>query len=208
MIYQPIVITGPTSEPVTTDEVRQHLRIDQLGDGVENAAQEAEIERFIAAARVYFEKTTARTLHEQTLEWVTDHWFGDFIALPRATPLIAISSLKWKDTAGTETTISASDYIADTDSTPGRLVRAYGISWPSTTLYPSNPIRIRYRAGVATASPVTDIGDEFKLPIMMLVAGMWEQRESEVVTDMKTLESIALRWGIEKMMAELTVHAS
>lgn len=207
MIYQPLVITGPTSEPVSTEEVRQHLRIDTLADGVEDQAQEDEITRFIKAARLYYEKSTGRTIHEQTLEWVVGHWFGDYVILPRATPLIAISSLKWKDTAGAETTVSASDYIADTDSAPGRLVRGYGISWPSTTLYPSNPIRIRYRAGIATTSPIADADDADKIPILMLIAGMWEQRESEVVTDMKTLESIALRWGIEKMIAERTVHA-
>lgn len=206
MLFQPLIITAPTEEPVSTAEVRQHLRIDTLDDGVEDAAQESELDRMITAARVYAERQTGRTIHEQTLEWVTDRWFGDYIYLPRATPLIAISSLKWKASDGTETTVSASDYIADTDSTPGRLVRAYGVSWPSSTLYPSNPIRIRYRAGIATTSPITAAGGEYKLPILMLIAGMWENRESETVTDMKTIEAIALRWGVEKMLTELQVQ--
>lgn len=206
MIYRPIVITSPTSEPITTAEARQHLRIDTLDDGAENEAQENELTRFIKAARYYLEQSTGRTFHEQTLEWVMDRWPQDYVDLPRATPLIAISSLKWKDTAGTETTVDPSNYIADTDSTPGRLVRAYGVSWPSTTLFPSNPIRIRYRAGLATTSPVSEIGDEVKTAMLLLVAGMWENRETETVTDMKTLESIALRWGIEKYVTELMVH--
>jgi uncharacterized phiE125 gp8 family phage protein len=206
MIYRPIIISGPTSEPVSTEEARLHLRIDELADPTEDALQEAELSRMISAARFYLEQSTGRTFHEQTLEWVMDYWPGDYVALPRATPLLAISSLKWKDTAGNETTVDPSQYIADTDSTPGRLVRAYGISWPSTTLFPSNPIRIRYRCGVETASPVADVGAEIKMPLLLLLAGMWENRESEVVTDMKTLESLALRWGIEKYVTELMVH--
>ena len=206
MIYRPIVITGPTTEPISTAEARQHLRLDELSDGEENTAQESELGRMISAARYFLEQSTGRTFHEQTLEWVTDHWPRDYFVLPRATPLISITSLKWKGTSGTETTVSASDYIADTDSTPGRLVRAYGVSWPSTTLFPSNPIRIRYRAGVATSSPVEEVGSEVKLPMLLLLAGMWENRESETVTDMKTIESLALRWGVEKWITELMVH--
>jgi uncharacterized phiE125 gp8 family phage protein len=206
MIYRPIVITAPTTEPVSTEEARQHLRIDQLDDPTQDALQEAELGRMISAARFYLEQSTGRTFHEQTLEWVMDRWPVDYVDLPRATPLLAVSSLKWKDTAGTETTVDPSFYIADTDSTPGRLVRAYGVSWPSTTLFPSNPIRIRYRAGIATASPVVDVGAEIKMPMLLMLAGMWENRETETVTDMKTIESLALRWGIEKYVIELMVH--
>lgn len=206
MIYQPKVIVGPTQEPVSTEEVRQHLRIDELSDGTENTAQEAELTRFIKAARFYLEKTCSLTIHEQTLELPTHRWPDPYLVLPRATPLIAISSMKWKDSAGTETTITASDYITDSDSTPGRIVRAYGISWPSTVLYPSYPIRIRYRAGLETLSPIQEADAKYKLPILMMVAGMWENRESEVVTDMKTIEAITLRWGIEKYISDLMVH--
>jgi hypothetical protein len=36
----------------------------------------------------------------------------------------------------------------------GRIVLPYGESWPSGTLYPSNPITIRYVAGWTTAELV------------------------------------------------------
>ncbi len=206
MTLAPKVITAPVKEPVSVAEALQHLRVDELTNPTENAAQEAEIGRMIAAARFYLEQSTGRTIHETTLEITLDKFPLCPVRLPRATPLIAISSMKWKDTAGTETTITASDYIADTDSDPGQLVRAYGISWPSTTLFPSNPIRIRYRAGIPTTSPETECGAEIKLPMMLMVAGMWENRETETVTDMKTIESIVLRWGIEKYITELMIH--
>lgn len=207
MMWDPKIITEPTSEPCSVAEVKQHLRIDDLADATENTAQNSEISRFIATARKLIEKTTGRTIHQTTLEIALDRWPAcEFIALPRATPLVSITSLKYLATDATETTVSASTYIADTYPTPGRLTLAYGESWPSTTLYPASPIRVRYVAGIATTSPITDPDSRIKQAAFLLVAGMWENRESEVVTDMKTLESAILSWGVNKLLMDLMVH--
>lgn len=207
MIYAPLVITAPVKEPVSIAEVRQHIRVDAPADSGENTKQENEITLMIRAARHFVEKTTGRTIHQQTLEWVLDVWPSDnFIALRRATPLVSITSLKYKDKDGVESTVATTEYIADTDSTPGRLVLAYGKSWPSATLYPVHPIRARYVAGIATTSPVTEAGDEFKIPMLLLIGGLWENRESEVITDRARIEAIALQWSINKFITDLTVH--
>ena len=206
MMFRPNVITGPTKEPVSTEEVRVHLNIDELDDLKANDQQEDKLTSFIKAARFYMEATCGRTIHEQTLELVLHRWPAEReIILPRATPLIDITSLAYKDSTEASSTVAASEYIADVDQTPGRLVLGYGKSWPSATLSPASPIKVRYRAGIATSSPVAECGDEIKTPILLLVGGMWENRESEVMTDMKAIEAMAMRYGINKMLTELLV---
>jgi uncharacterized phiE125 gp8 family phage protein len=208
MVTAPKVISGPIVEPVSFDEVYQHVKIDPLDDGTEESLQIAEVERMIRASRWYLEQSTGRTIHEQTLEIAMDSWPSSPIFLPRATPLIEISGVRYYDTSGVPATVDPSDYIADTFTVPGRLVKAHGASWPTASLYPSNPIRVTYRAGIETVSPVTgaDAGGEWKLPILILVAGMWAIRESEVVTDLKTIEAVSLRWHLDKFVSEMMVH--
>lgn len=207
MMHEPKLIAAPTSEPISAALARQHLRVDALDDGVESAAQDEEIERYIKSARRLIEKTCGLTVHQTTWEIALDRWpDSDYIALPRATPLISVTSLKYLGTTGLETTVSSSLYLADAYPTPGRLALAFGQSWPSAALYPASPIRVRYLAGIVTASPVSDADALIRQAMFLLVGGMWENRESEVVTDLKFSEAIIMAWGVNKILAELTVH--
>ena len=43
--------------------------------------------------------------------------------------------------------MDAGDYIVDIQSEPGQIVLAYNESWPTGTLYPSNPITIEFICG-------------------------------------------------------------
>jgi uncharacterized phiE125 gp8 family phage protein len=196
-LVSPLVITGPTTEPISLAEVKSQLRID-------GSTEDTLLNLYIAAAREYCENRTGRTFHQQTLEWVLDAFpSGSSITLPRATPLIAISSVKYKDSDGTETTWSSAEYIADTDSVPGGLVLGYNESWPSFTPYPVSPIRIRYTAGIATTSPVTEASDLIKTPHLLLVGGLYENRESEITE--AGLTRISLEYGVEAFLSQLEV---
>lgn len=189
----PTIITAPAKEAISLTELKAQLRLDPSGTAEDDA-----LGIFRAAARQWFEWRTGRTVHQTTLEFTLDNWPAeDYIILPRATPLIAVSNVKYKDSNGTETTWSSAEYIADTDGIPGRVVLGYNYSWPSFTSYPSNPIRVRYTAGIVTTSPVTEADAVIKLPILMLAAGLYENRESEVISDRAKIEAIALRYGVE-----------
>lgn len=162
-------------------ESKLALRIDDPTDPMELNKVHDLLAIYIEAARGMFEKRTGRTIHDTTLEVMLDAWPAErFIVLPRATPLIAIVSAKTKDSAAAETTWLATEYIADTDAMPGRLVLGYNMSWPSFTTYPVSPIRIRYRAGIATASPTPEAAGTIKTACLLLVGGMWENREAEM----------------------------
>ena len=199
----PTTITGPVTEPIGLEEAQAALHIESTTDNNTLLAL------YIGAARRYFEWRTSRTLHQTTYEYVLDSFPANnqAIRLPRATPLISITaaSFTYKNSAGVSTQVTAADYIADTDSLPGRVVLAYGKSWPSFTAYPVSAVRIRYVAGIATASPVTEADADIKLPLLLLVGGMWENRESFVISD-GVLSKVSVDYGVEAFLGKLTVE--
>lgn len=200
----PIVITGPSVEPITLAEALAHCNIDTVDDGIS-----AQIENvWIPAARDFVEWRTGITVHEKTLELVLDEFDCDVIELPGATPLIEIVTIKYRDSAGTETTMSASEYAVSEGSQRrlGRVSPAYGMSWPSFTAYPMDAVKIRYRAGIAITSPLTEASATIKQACGLLVAGMFENRESEIITDRAAVQAISMSYGVEAMLARLRVE--
>jgi len=158
------VVTPPASEPVSIAEACGALRID--GDELN-----FEVERLISSARRAIENEMAHALLEQTLELVLDDFpvCGYAIVLPRATPLQSIVIVTYRDSDGTTHTMPEADYIADTDSQPGRLVLAYDASWPSFTPYPTGAVRIQYICGAPLTSPVEPFPANLKQAILLLV---------------------------------------
>lgn len=196
-----IEITGPSSEPIVLADVMTHANIT-----ITSAAQTAAINTvFIPAARQYLEDRTGRTFHQKTLEWLVSNFpqFGEPIRLRLATPLISITSLKYKDSSGAETTWAATNYIADTDSKVGRLVPGYNIPYPYPILYPVWPIRIRGTAGIATTSPLTDAPGNVKYPLCMLTAAMWENREAEHIPERSVMDTLSFKYGVEAYISVL-----
>ena len=134
-------ISSPTFEPVTLTEAKGQLRRDDI------TIDDALITSLIIAARAHIEDVTNRAICTQIFELVLDEWpCGDVITIPRS-PLQSVTSLKYTDSSGTQATWATTNYIVDTDSKPGRVCLAYGVSWPSSTLRPANAIRIRFVAG-------------------------------------------------------------
>ena len=62
-------------------------------------------------------------------------------------PLRSVTTIIYTDSDDADTTWDSDDYEVDTDSEPGRVILAYGETWPSTTLHPKNPIEVEYVAG-------------------------------------------------------------
>lgn len=151
--------------------------ITKTGDATEDSL----LSILITAAREWCENYTGRALATQTLEAYADS-FGakDEIKMPMA-PLQSVTSVKYKDYAGTETTLTAdTDYIADTTQEPGRIVLPYCVSWPSFTAYPVNPVKIRFVAGYY-ASKLIPKGIK---QAMLLLIGHWYINR-EAVGDVK-----------------------
>lgn len=141
------LVTGPVLEPITLSELKIHLHIDEA-----TTEQGNDLNDLISEAREDVEHHTRRAIMTQTWDYVIDAWpCENFITIPFGN-LQSITSIKWKDTSGVETTLnSGTDYLVETKGDMcGRVVLPYGVSWPSGTLYPSNPITIRHKSGWTT----------------------------------------------------------
>jgi uncharacterized phiE125 gp8 family phage protein len=132
----------------------------------------------ITAAREHTEDWTRRALLTQTWYLYLDGWPSEnFIKLPFGN-LATVTSIKYKDTDATETTLTVTtDYLVETNGDQlGRIVLPYGCSWPSGTLYPSNPITIEFVCGWTTAALVPS---KIKAAIKMICADLYENREHQ-----------------------------
>ena len=182
------LITAPATEPVTTSEAKSHLRVDTTAD-------DTLIGTLITAARQHVENHLRRALITQTWELVTDAFpVGDVIRLPLP-PLVSVTSIKYTDKDGNESTLSSAAYVVDTDSTKGRVVLKSGETWPSDTLAAANGVRVRYVAGYGEASAVPR---PIRQAILLLIGTMYENRESVLVAQGVTVAQ--LPFGVDALL--------
>jgi len=133
--------SSPPAEPVTLDEIKDHLRMQDINNF------DSQLLGLITASREWIEDCTGRALVQQTWKYYLQDWpSGDEFELPYS-PLQSVTSIKYTNSAGTETEWTNTYYEVDTDSEPGRVILAHGKTWPSTTLHPKNPIEIEFVAG-------------------------------------------------------------
>lgn len=161
-------MTAPTSEPLTTAEVMAHCRIDiDEGDMVS---------AYIAAARWLAETIADCQLMPATWKLYMDE-FPDEIRVPRP-PLSSVTSITYVDSTGTTQTLSSALYSVDTFSRPGRIVPAYGETWPSTR-GTQNDVIVTFVAGFGSTNDaaVGAMPKELKLGMLHLVAHWYENRE-------------------------------
>jgi len=182
--------------PVNLHEAKDHMRVD-----TDNTDHDSDITFCLTAARQWVERFLNRRLMTQT---VTKYWQDwpdkDYIIMPYGN-LQSVTSIKYKDTDGTQSTWSSSYYIVDTDEEPGRVVLAYGESWPTTTLYPTNPIEIIYSCGYGAYAG--NVPEPIRQAIKIYAADLFENRESIVIgastAKLRTIE--ALLWPYKLWMA-------
>lgn len=162
-----IIVTPPTIEPVTPEELRLHLRTD--------AADFPDAAAYIKDARAEIENITGLAMLTQTWRLALDRWptggeswwdgvldgsIGDLygnavrsIELPKW-PLQSITSCKVYDEDSNETSVTvATVFDVDLYRTPGRLTLKRGQTWP-IALRASNAIEIVYVAGYTSKANV------------------------------------------------------
>jgi len=152
------------------------------GDIVVNeatAADEDLLTSIIQAARERVEDITRRALLTQTWDYFLQEWpESDRIRLPFGN-LQSVTSVSWFDADGTETTLTAgTDYLAETNGDDcGFMVLPYGASWPSGTLYPSKPIKIRFVCGWTSAALVPR---KVRAAGLLICSDLYVNREGQV----------------------------
>lgn len=160
------LVTAPVYYPISLYEAKKHLRIES-----DDQDHDAEITALIAAATEEAEQFTRRRLITQTWKAFLDGFpKEDFIILPFG-KLQSVTHLKYTDSDGDETTWDSSNYIVNTDSDPGRITLAYGVSWPTVTLNTSNPIEVQFVCGYGAHTPQAVTGASNESPIALTVTG-------------------------------------
>jgi len=140
-------------------------------------ADDALITNLIVAATDITEVFLGRRLITQTWElWLDEFPCHDVVKIPYP-PMSKINSVTYYDTAGTPAVFT--DYIEDTDSTPGRIALKYGYVWPSLTLQTINGVCIEFECGYGAA---TAVPQAIKQGVLFLVANYYEQREIVTAT--------------------------
>lgn len=158
-------VSNPDIEPVTLDEIIQHVR---EFTGIP-AAPRTELTNLIVGGREWAEDYTGRALIDQTwcltlqglpassLDRVANavrpgyyfgtwQWNGNEIMLKKS-PVLAITSFKTVDAAGVETTIDPTTYqLREQKSKWPRVVALNGATWSTGT---NQDLRITFRAGHA-----------------------------------------------------------
>lgn len=197
------IATEPAAEPVTLDEAKDHCDI------VDSNESDERIEDLIRRAREFVEKRTRRQLMAATWDLMIDGSFPSGerrvhgpryaeIRIPRP-PLRSVEYVKYVAPDGTLTTLATDQYTVDTHEEPGRIVPAYGLTWPSVRDVPQ-AVRVRFDCGFSDPEDTIEeqraaVPELFKGAILMVVEH-WNTNRGPVVTGtistevQKTLDSV------------------
>lgn len=157
------VITAPTAEPLTLEEVKLNLRI-------VNPDEDDDVERMIRAARQMAEERLNRALMPQVLAFGADAFCGA-LKVPRP-PMRQIDSIEYVDSDGTEQTMPDTDYIVDDFADPPLISTAYGVSWP-TTRAQAAAVVVQYRAGYDDAA---NVPEPIRQWMLLAIGAFYEHR--------------------------------
>jgi len=172
MQYTKRIVTPPAAEPVSLAEAKLHLRDP-------NAAEDALVTTLIKAAREYCEGVLNRALITQTWDMFIDCWPSDGVIYAPMAPLVSVTHVKYVDEAGTLQTLGAPAYQVDKDVEPGRVLPAYGYTWPTLRPSYSSAVQVRFVAGYGADG--TFVPQNIKQAILLAIGHWYENREDSVV---------------------------
>lgn len=163
-----VTTTAPSLAVLTLAQLKKQCRAEHLDD--DNSL----IEELGAEATAKVEED-ARTLLRPCVKRLELDRFPDadepiFIEW---TPVTAVSSITYIDSAGDQQTWAADQYIVSLGSLPPRIVPAWGISWPSHREQPGS-VKVTFAGGFATPE-TAGFPLQSRSPIRLLV-GVWYDR--------------------------------
>lgn len=164
------VVTPPATPVLSTAEAKAALL-------VEHDADDALIDRLVAAATAEAQEQASRSLVTQTLRLALDCWPADGVIRLWRPPVQSVTSVQYIDAGGVQQTVPATDYTAVLDVSPPLIVPAPGRSWPGG-LRSFSAVRVTYVAGYGTAAQVAQAAPDLVALILGLVAVDYEHREA------------------------------
>ena len=171
-------VANATSEPVTLDELKHHLRLSTA-----DTSEDTLLSGMIVVARSMAENYTKRQFLPAQWRLALESFPGatGIIELPRpplstlacgtAATGITVTYIKDTTIVNDATTVPATAFAIDMDSEPGRIYPYYDNEWPScVTDQKKDAVQITYISGYAT------VADAIKVWIMMKAGDLYENR--------------------------------
>lgn len=178
------VITPPSVYPVTLEQMKLHLRVDDEGSPDTHPDDDL-IEAQIGAATEWCEDYLDYAIVEQQLKLFIDYFPSTrYLTLPRS-KLISIDLVQYYDTNGDLQTWDSANYSADTASTEGRLLLLPTSEWPETQER-IQAVQVTYTAGYPSDdnSPAdyrVNIPKRVVAAIKLLVSDLYESRQQLII---------------------------
>jgi uncharacterized phiE125 gp8 family phage protein len=154
----------PDSEPVTVEELRDHLRV-YLDD------EDSLLENWIKCARQDFERRTRRCLVPSSWKLGMFNWANPMY-LPIA-PVSTITHIKYYDGSNNLQTLDSSTYYLEDMREPGAVRFYLSQTRPIVSIERLPPIEVTFEAGYEDVPP--DICQAIKI-----LAGMYHEYRTEV----------------------------
>lgn len=206
----PLIQTvAPAEEPVSLVEARTHVRIDHYDD-------DALLRLLITGARERAEQICRRALITQSWKLILDEFphpgassrasnlYGEFGVTPgplttirtdRSTgyeiipgipTLQSVESIKYIDGDGVQQTLDPTQYKVDPASIMGRIVPAYGTSWPATRAEIS-AVEVSFTSGYGAAAAVPR---SIKNWMLIMIGTLYENREAVAILSRGKVEPL------------------
>jgi uncharacterized phiE125 gp8 family phage protein len=194
------LITEPLQEPLTVEEVKDHLRI----TGIDEDAYLSTI--ILPSARMSVEVALNRALINQTWEWVFDGGFpaAGILRFPKS-PLSSVTYIKYTDTSDAEQTWSSTNYNVDTRGQFGRLWLADGVVWPNDVkLNAPGAAWIRFVAGYGDDGDAVPAG--IRNLVLLMCGHLYENREPTIAGTIVTKIPFTYQYLVTQYMARDYEH--
>lgn len=166
------LITQPSSEPISLDEAKEHLR-------VTGSDEDRLINNLITAVRQEAESYLNRLLIEQTWDLYLDEFpEEDEEIVINKVPVTAITFIKYYDSDGALQTWARTNYDLDHYNEPSRVYPAYGISYPTPRVI-KNAVNIRFTVGYGDSG---DVPDAIKSGMLLYLSYLYDNRGDQTTT--------------------------
>jgi uncharacterized phiE125 gp8 family phage protein len=193
------LITAPTSDVVSLEEMKAQLRVDFDDDDDLIAAMTAAITAHLDGPN----GELRRALIPQTWE-LRMAWFPRVVLLPLP-PFIEVEAVEYLDDNGERQTFDAERYLVTGAGGRGKVYLAPNQRWPVLPFARPEAAIIRFRAGYldgGVSPPEVNVPAPIKAAIKMMTGTLYQNREHVVIGQ----TPIEIPWAIEALLRSYRVY--
>lgn len=179
---------GAVTTAVSVSEAKAHLRVYHSED-------DSYLGSLVLSATQVIEHETKHALITRQFVLGMDQFPEDEIVLPRS-PLGAVSSITYTDTAGALQTLSSSVYLVYQVNAVPRIKRKASQTWPNISTEGGLPISVTFTAGYGAIS--ANIPQSLRHAVLLQAAHMYENRTAVAPAQMyeipRTVERLIVQY--------------